>query len=302
MDYLWWKLSAAADIEIKDVADVKEELSKTAQWLEDMMPKLIDFIIQVALAFVVIAIGVKVIGWIRKILRRTLERKEAETGLIQFLDSLVKILLYLVLALSIMQRFGIQTTSVVAAIGSVGVAIGLALQGSLSNFAGGVIILLIKPFRVGEYIIQENLEGTVTEIELFYTTLLTPDNRRVVVPNGNLANNSLINVTAEPVRRIDIPVGISYTSDMKLAKKVLLQTAAADEDVLADNAPLAAVDSLGDSAVNMFLRVWVPTDKYWDVKLRLTEAVKEAFDEAGIEIPYPQMDVHVKGHSTGAAQ
>lgn len=294
MKYFWRFSVIAAELEIKDVEDVKAEISRTAQWLEDMMPKLIDFIIQVALAFVIIAIGVKVIGWIRKILRRALERKEAETGLIQFLDSLVKILLYLLLALSIMQRFGIQTASVVAAIGSVGVAIGLALQGSLSNFAGGVIVLLLKPFRVGDYIVQDSLEGTVTEIELFYTTLLTPDNRRVVVPNGHLADNSLTNVTAEPVRRIDISVGISYKSDIRLAKEILLKLAASDEDILADNPPIAAVDNLGDSAVNMILRVWVPTDKYWDVKFRLTEAVKLSFDEAGVEIPYPQMDIHVK--------
>lgn len=292
MKYLW-KLAAAAP-DITDVAEVKEEISKTAQWVQDMLPKLIDFIIQVALAFIVIAVGVKIIGWIRKLLRKTLERREAEAGLIQFLDSLVKIMLYLMLALSVMQKFGIQTASVVAAIGSVGVAIGLALQGSLSNFAGGVIILLIKPFRVGDYIVQGALEGTVTEIELFYTSLLTPDNRRVVVPNGNLANNSLTNVTAEPVRRVDISVGISYESDMKLAKDVLLKTAAADADVLTENPPMAAVESLGDSAVNLFLRVWVPTEKYWDAKFRLTENVKNAFDEAGIEIPFNRMDVHVK--------
>lgn len=278
-----------------DLAAVEEELGKTAQWIENMMPRLVDFLVQVAFAFVVIVIGVKIIGWIRKILRRALERREADTGLIQFLDSLVKILLYLLLAISIMQRFGIQTTSVVAAIGSVGVAIGLALQGSLSNFAGGVIILLLKPFKVGDYIIQGSLEGTVVEIELFYTTLLTPDNRRVVFPNGQLADNSLTNVTAEETRRIDISVGISYNSDLKAAKAILLTLAAEDADVLKEEGkmPMAAVEELGESSVNMLLRVWTPTDKYWDVKFRLNEAVKVSFDEAGIEIPYNQLDVHV---------
>lgn len=278
-----------------DLAAVEEELGKTAQWIENMMPRLVDFLVQVAFAFVVIVIGVKIIGWIRKILRRALERREADTGLIQFLDSFVKILLYLLLAISIMQRFGIQTTSVVAAIGSVGVAIGLALQGSLSNFAGGVIILLLKPFKVGDYIIQGSLEGTVVEIELFYTTLLTPDNRRVVFPNGQLADNSLTNVTAEETRRIDISVGISYNSDLKAAKAILLTLAAEDADVLKEEGkmPMAAVEELGESSVNMLLRVWTPTDKYWDVKFRLNEAVKVSFDEAGIEIPYNQLDVHV---------
>ncbi len=282
-------------VDLADAEEVKEELGRFAQWLEDLFPKLFDFILQVALAFVVIVIGVKVIGWIRKILRRSLERHEADTGLVQFLDSFVKIVLYLLLGISIMQKFGLETTSVVAAIGSVGVAIGLALQGSLANFAGGVILLLLKPFKVGDYIIQGGLEGTVTEIQLFYTTLLTADNRKVVIPNGQLADNSLVNVTAAETRRLDIRVGIGYQSDIKLARKLLLKLGEADEDTLKEDgkAPMAVVDELGDSAVTMLLRVWTPTDKYWDVKFRLTEAVKLSFDEAGVEIPFNQLDGHV---------
>lgn len=288
-------LTAENTVNLTDVTEVKIELSKTAQWLEDMIPRLLDFVLEVALAFVVIVVGVKVIGWIRKILRRSLTKHEADTGLIQFLDSLVKYGLYIVLALSILQRFGVQTTSIVAAIGSVGVAIGLALQGSLSNFAGGVIILLIKPFKVGDYVIQDSLEGTVSEIELFYTTLTTGDNRKIIIPNGQLADNSLINATAAETRRVDINVGISYNSDIKHAKEILLSLGENDADTLkeGDKAPMAAVSELGDSSVSMLLRVWAPTDKYWDVKFRLTEAVKIAFDEAGIEIPFNQLDVHL---------
>ena len=219
-------------LNITDVAEAKEELGRFAQWLENLFPKLLDFILQVALAFVVIVIGMKVIGWVRKILRKSLERSEADTGLIQFLDSLVKYALYLVLGLSVLQKFGVQTTSIVAAIGSLGVAIGLALQGSLSNFAGGVIILLLKPFKVGDYIVQGSLEGSVSEIQLFYTTLLTGDNRKVVIPNGQLADNSLINVTSSDTRRLDIKVGISYNADIKLAKEILLNLANSDADVL----------------------------------------------------------------------
>lgn len=291
------KLLAAAEATtaMTDMEDVQQELSKTAEWVESMIPRLFDFVLQVALAFVVIVIGVKVIGWIRKILRKTLEKKDADTGLIQFLDSLVKYGLYILLALSILSHFGVQTTSIVAAIGSVGVAIGLALQGSLSNFAGGVIILLIKPFKVGDYVIQDSLEGTVSEIELFYTTLTTGDNRKIIIPNGQLADNSLINATAAETRRIDINVGISYSSDMKLAKEILLKLGENDADTIkeGEKAPMAAVSGLGDSSVDMLLRVWAPTDKYWDVKFRLTEAVKLALDDAGIEIPYNQLDVHV---------
>ena len=287
--------TAGAAIEIKDMAEVQEELTHFQQWLEDLFPRLMDLVLQIALAFVFIVIGLKLIGWIRKIVKKSLERHGADTGLIQFLDSLVKYGLYIILALTILQRFGFQTTSIVAAIGSVGVAIGLALQGSLSNFAGGVIILLLKPFKVGDYVIQGSLEGTVSEIQLFYTTLTTGDNRKIVIPNGQLADNSLINATAADTRRLDIKVGISYKSDVKLAKDILLKLGNSDADTLKEEgkAPMAAVDELGDSAVNMLLRVWTPTDKYWDVKFRLTEAVKITFDEAGIEIPFNQLAVHL---------
>ncbi len=287
--------SAETVIDLTDAVEVKEELSKVGQWVESLLPRLLDFVIEVALAFVFIVIGMKLIGWVRKILRKSLEKNHADTGLIQFLDSLVKYGLYIILALTILQRFGVQTTSIVAAIGSVGVAIGLALQGSLSNFAGGVIILLIKPFKVGDYVIQGSLEGTVSEIQLFYTTLSTPDNRKIVIPNGQLADNSLINATAADTRRLDIKVGISYNSDIKLAKEILLNLGLNDPDVLQieEKAPMAAVDELGDSSINMLLRVWTPTDKYWDVKFRLNEAVKHSFDEAGIEIPFNQLDVHL---------
>lgn len=278
-----------------DLVALEKELSKTAQWVEDMIPRTIEFVLQVALAFVAIIIGMKFIGWVRRILKKSLERRSADTGLIQFLDSLIKYGLYILLGLSVLSHFGVQTTSIVAAIGSVGVAIGLALQGSLSNFAGGVIILLLKPFKVGDYIIQGDLEGTVTEIQLFCTTLSTGDNRKIIIPNGQLADNSLINASAAETRRVDIAVGISYQSDMKLAKEVLLKLGDKDEDTIkeGEKAPMAAVSELAESSVNMLLRVWTPTDKYWTVKFRLTEAVKVAFDEAGIEIPFNQLDVHL---------
>ena len=286
---------AESTIDLTNPVEVKAEFSKFGEWVEGLLPRVLDFIIEVALAFVFIVIGMKLIGWVRKILRKSLEKNHADTGLVQFLDSLVKYGLYILLALTILQRFGVQTTSIVAAIGSVGVAIGLALQGSLSNFAGGVIILLIKPFKVGDYVIQGSLEGTVSEIQLFYTTLTTPDNRKIIIPNGQLADNSLINATAADTRRLDIKVGISYNSDVKLAKDLLLKLGENDSDTLKEEgkAPMAAVDELADSSVNMLLRVWTPTDKYWDVKFRLTEAVKFAFDEAGIEIPFNQLDVHL---------
>lgn len=288
-------LLAMEEAAMTDAAQVQQEISKVGEWVEGLIPKALDFVIEVALAFVVIIIGMKLIKWVRKLLRKSLEKNNADTGLVQFLDSLVKYGLYILLALTILQRFGVQTTSIVAAIGSVGVAIGLALQGSLSNFAGGVIILLLRPFKVGDYVIQGSLEGTVSEIQLFYTTLTTGDNRKIVIPNGQLADNSLINATAAETRRLDIKVGISYKSDVKLAKDLLLKLGNEDESTLKEEgkAPMAAVEELGDSAVNMLLRVWTATGDYWNVKFRLTEAIKASFDEAGIEIPYNQLDVHL---------
>ena len=288
-------LAAETVVELKNVTEVKKDFGKLTEWLEGLVPKALDLILEVAVAFIFIIIGLKLIKWIRKILKRALERNNADTGLIQFLDSLVKYGLYIILILTILQRFGVQTTSIVAAIGSVGVAIGLALQGSLSNFAGGVIILLLKPFKVGDYIIQDGLEGNVSEIQLFYTTLTTPDNRKIIIPNGQLADNSLINVTSADTRRLDIKVGISYSSDIKAAKEILLNLGLTDPDTIkeGEKAPMAVVDELAESSVNMLLRVWTPTDEYWNVKFRLTEAVKLSFDEAGIEIPFNQLDIHL---------
>ena len=159
-----------------------------------------------------------------------------------------------------------------------------------------MIILLLKPFKVGDYIIQGSLEGSVSEIQLFYTTLTTGDNRKIIIPNGQLADNSLINVTTADKRRIDVKVGISYKADMKLAKEILLKIAFADEDVIKEEEgkePAAFVEELAESSVNMLLRVWVPTGNYWGAKCRITEEIKLAFDEAGIEIPFNQLDVHV---------
>ena len=222
-------------------------------------------------------------------------------GLMQFLDSLLKVIFYFVLIMLIASGFGVDTTSVMALVGSAGLTIGLAFQGSLSNFAGGVLLLLIKPFKVGDYIIYvaDNLEGTVTEVQMFYTTLLTADNRRVVIPNGVLSNNSLVNVTAQDKRRLDIDVGIGYDSDLKLAKELCEKLLNQEEKILDDQEHIVVVDSLADSAVMLKLRFWVRPEDYWATKWRMTEKVKILFDENGIEIPFNQVDVNIK--SAGAS-
>jgi small conductance mechanosensitive channel len=191
--------------------------------------------------------------------------------------------------------FGLDAASVVAVVGSAGVALGLALQGSLSNFAGGVLILLLKPFKVGDYIIEDTKgnEGTVSEIQLFYTKLTTPDERIVILPNGTLANSSLTNVTTTYKRRLTIKVGISYYANLQKAKEVMQGTVAKDKGVLTEEEVVTFVDELGDSAVVIGTHCYVANADYWTVRWRLLEEIKLAFDAEGIEIPYQQMDVHV---------
>lgn len=279
----------------------QEELGKAAakvgmldQYLDAVLPRALDFGVRLLLALLFFFIGAKLIRFVQKLVRRSMERAGADRGVTQFCDSLVKALLYLVLILAIVSQFGIDTTSVIALAGSAGLTVGLALQGSLSNFAGGVLILVMKPFRVGDYIIQDSLEGTVAEIQMFYTHLLTVDNRKVVIPNGNLVNNSLVNVTAQDKRQMDLNVGISYKSDLRAAKQLLYNRIEAEPRAMAEEAKLVVVSELADSAVVLKVRFWVRPEDYWPVRWDMTEGIKLMFDENGIEIPYNQLDVTIR--------
>lgn len=276
--------------------EVAENPGIIRTWLEGLVPDLLNFALQVVIALVVYVIGGKIIKLILKMLSRGMERRGTDEGVKQFLLPLVKYSLYVILIFIIMGLFGIATTSAVAVLGSAGVAVGLALQGSLSNFAGGVLILLLKPFRVGDYIVEHSggKEGTVTEISIFYTKLLSADNKMILVPNGTLANCTVTNVSGMEKRRVDVEVGIAYEADIRTAKEVLKKVAAEDEARLKEEEPVVFVDSLGDSSVNMGVRIWVVAENYWSTKWRLTENVKYALDEAGISIPYPQLDVQIK--------
>ena len=276
--------------------EVAEKANRLQEYLDTYLPSVLSFGIRLILTVVFFFVGVKVIKVIRKILSRSLERANADTGLIQFMDSLVKVILYFLLIMTLASSFGIDTTSVMALVGSAGLTIGLAFQGTLSNFAGGVLILLLKPFKVGDYIIDtgENLEGTVTEIQMFYTHLLTLDNREVVIPNGTLSDNSVVNVTARDKRRLDIDVGISYSADLRLAKEVCLRLLEEDESVLKDEEHIVVVSELSDSSVVLKLRFWVLPGDYWAAKWRITEDVKLTLDANGIEIPFNQLDVNLK--------
>ena len=265
------------------------------KFFSELPEKAMNMGLRIVLALVVFLLGVQVIKLVRKLVKKSLVRGKVDVGVQQFTDSFLKTVLYILLIFMIAGGFGVDAASVVALLGSAGVAIGLAVQGSLSNLAGGVLILILKPFLVGDYIIDEGgKEGTVTEIQLFYTKLLTPDNRTVVLPNGTLANGSLVNITTDKYRICDISVGISYGSDIRVAREALMDLLSGDSAVLKDREMRVVVDSLGDSAIQLIIRCWFTNEEYWDGRYRLTEGVKYALDRAGIQIPYPQLDVHVQ--------
>lgn len=280
------------------VMDVVEDILKPSvieSFFETLPEKALNLGLRILLAVLCFVIGVQLIRLVRKIIRKSMKRANAEIGAMQFVDSFVKAALYVLLILMLASSFGVDAASIVALLGSAGVAIGLAVQGSLSNLAGGVLILMLKPFKVGDYIIEgfSGKEGTVTEIQIFYTRLLTADNKTVVLPNGSLANNSLVNVTTQDCRRMDIKVSIAYNADLKAAKAVLFQVLQEDEAVMKDRDMLVFVDELGASGVNLGVRCWFKQTDFWPGKWRITETCKLKLDEAGIEIPYNQLDVHL---------
>lgn len=272
-----------------------QEVGKLAQYVNNKIPELIDFAFRVLLALIVFVIGAKLIGWVRKLVKRSLKRSSVDKGVEQFVDSVLKFGLYALLLFSIGKNFGLDTASVAAVLASGGVAVGLALQGSLSNLAGGILILIQKPFVVGDYIIEDTnkCEGTVKEIQIFYTKLVTVDNKTVIIPNGTLANNSLTNVTAQDKRKLDLKVDISYDADLQKAKELLENLLKEDSGVMKDEEMQIFVDSLGSSSVVLGMRAWVKTEEYWTTRWRLLENMKLTFDENGIEIPYRQVTVHM---------
>lgn len=266
------------------------------KFLQELPDKALRLGIRVVLAIAAFFIGTQLIRIVRKLVKKSMQRANAETGAIQFVDSFVKAVLYVVLVFMIASSFGLDAASVVAVLGSAGVAIGLAIQGSLSNFAGGVLILLLKPFKVGDYIIEDSKknEGTVVEIQLFYTKLATIDNKIIVLPNGTLANTSLTNVTANKMRRVDLRISISYEADIRYAKQIITDVLREDEDTLKDKEMFVFVDELGDSSVVLGVRCWFLNEDYWEGKWRITEEIKYALDRNEVPIPYPQMDVHIR--------
>lgn len=250
----------------------------------------------ILIALLILIIGSKLIKWVVKLISNSFKKTKLEPMVAKFLVSLIKFLLYFLIAIVIIGILGIPTTSFIAALGTAGLTIGLALQGSLSNFAGGVLILVFKPFTIGDYIKEDGHgnEGVVAGIDLFYTKIVTVDNKTIVVPNGNLANTSLTNFTEQKKRRVDLTIGISYDSDIKLAKQVISDVINSHETILKDDGTMIVVEGLEESQISIGVRVWVPTDQYWNERFALLEDIKEHLDSNGIEIPFNQLSVTIK--------
>lgn len=278
------------------VNEVQAEVNGFVQYLQDHIPDMVSFGIRVAVALLIFIIGRFIIQLIRKSVKHSIERSSVDTGVAQFTDSLLKFGLYVLLIMIVAGNLGIEVSSITALFAAAGVGISLALQGTLSNLAGGVQILFLKPFVVGDYIIEDTNknEGTVKEIKVFYTKLSTLDNKTIVIPNGILTGNSLTNVTAKAERQLDLKVGISYQSDLKKAKDTLEKLIQENPNIIKEEEWKVFVDSLGDSAVILGMRAWVKTDEYWPTRWKILEEIKLNFDAEGIEIPYNQMTVHLE--------
>lgn len=288
-------MQAQLDTEAQLLQEISDNPGVIRTYLEGMVPSLLSLLMQVIVAIIVLLIGSRIIKFLLKLIKKSLDRSKVEAGVVTFLCSLVKYSLYFVLAMIILAQFGVTTSSVVAVLGSAGLTLGLALQGSLSNFAGGVLILLLKPFVVGDYIIDgaTGQEGTVSSITIFYTKLHTVDNRMILIPNGTLSNSSITNVTHMEKRRIDLLIGVSYEANLAKTKQVLLDVVKSEDKILPGESVDVYVSELADSSVQMGVRAWVKTEDYWPIRWKMTEDIKNALDANGISIPYPQMDVTV---------
>jgi len=263
--------------------------TKAIELLMEYGPKLL-------LAIVVLLIGLWIVKLVVKAFRKAMEKGGMDVSLQGFLGSLVGILLKALLFISVASMVGIATTSFVAILGAAGLAVGLALQGSLANFAGGVLILLFKPFKVGDFINAQGHAGTVHAIQVFFTTLKTPDNKTIIIPNGALSNSSITNFSTEPQRRVDMTFGIGYADDIQKAKGILKRLVDVDERIMSEPEPAIVVSELADSSVNFAVRAWCNASDYWGIYFDMHEKVKQEFDKESISIPFPQQDIHVYQH------
>jgi small conductance mechanosensitive channel len=260
--------------------------------LDQIGPFFWTYSIQVIGAIIILIVGWIAAGFARKILRRLLVKAKTDGAVVSFVGNIAYFLILTFAVLAALAKFGVQTASFIAVLGAAGLAIGLALQGTLANFAAGVLILILRPFKIGDYIEGAGVAGTVKEIELFSTVLATVDNIKIFVPNGKLFGDVIKNISGYDLRRIDLEVGIGYSSPIEKAVEILGKLIKEDARILPDPPPQIAVSKMGDSSVNLVFRPWVKKEDYWDVRYDLIREVKEAFDRNGIEIPFPQSVVH----------
>ncbi len=265
------------------------------------MEKLLDWIalngveygLKILSAIVVLLIGLWIIRIIMRGIKRIFEKRNMDPSLRPFLTGIISALLKIMLVISVISMVGIEMTSFIAILGAAGLAVGMALSGTLQNFAGGVMILLFKPFKVGDYVSAQGYEGAIKEIQIFNTIMTTVDNKTVIIPNGGLSTGSMVNYSTEPQRRVDFSFGIGYSDDIDKARQIILELAENNDKVLKNPPPFVKVSELADSSVNFATRLWVNAPDYWDVFFYMNENVKKEFDKNGVSIPFPQTDVHV---------
>ncbi len=272
---------------MEQFADYQEHIDKAIDWTWEILPNLV-------LSIIILILGLWVIRFINQMVRKFFQKKDYDLALETFLQSFISIALKALLFVLVITQLGVKSSSLVAIVGAAGLAIGLALQGSLANFAGGVLLLIFKPFKIGDFISAQGVEGTVKEITIFTTKLNTFGNQVAIIPNGQLSNNSIINYNAERTRRDKIDVGIGYDSDLKKAKEILLQICSENENILKAPAPEVYVGELADSSVNLTLRFWAKNEVFWAAHFNVLEELKYRFDNAGIEIPFPQRVIQSK--------
>jgi small conductance mechanosensitive channel len=278
------------------VKEATDQVSIVGQYIQKLTDWCMSKLGSIVVAVIFMVVCFKLVKLLLRILRKSFERSKLDPSVAGFFISAVKIVLNVLIVLTAASIVGFQITSFITILGTAGVTLGLALQGSLSNLAGGLLILILKPFRVGDYIVENNThcEGTVVSIDIFYTRLITFDNKSVVIPNGNISNTSLVNVTEHDMRRVDIPFSVAYDSDMEKVKRVTIETIKDVDGYLPDEQILFYIDEFADSGINMYVKFYATIEKFFDAKWDAMWKLKKAFDENDIEIPFNQMDVHMK--------
>mgnify|MGYP004483917125 FL=1 len=295
-----WDVAASTETTENVVQDAVKEATDQVGIIGQYIQKLTDWCMSklgsIVVAVIFMVVCFRLVKLLLKILRKSFERSKLDASVAGFFISAVKIVLNVLIVLTAASIVGFQITSFITILGTAGVTLGLALQGSLSNLAGGLLILILKPFRVGDYIVENNThcEGTVVSIDIFYTRLITLDNKSVVIPNGNISNTSLVNVTEHDMRRVEIPFSVAYDSDMEKVKRVTLETIKDVDGFLKDEQVLFYIDEFADSGINMYVKFYARIEKFFDAKWDAMWKLKKAFDDNGIEIPFNQVDVHMR--------